>query len=398
MSGALPLLINDEHEVVSGNLWLEAAVLAGCLEAPVIRVGHLSKVEQDILMLALARITERGEWDQTKLKAVFAELDLVADNLDFELSLTGFDLPEIDAHLVAPDEVPNEVLPRVEVEAVSCLGDVWLLGEHRIACGDATKPETVEALLGSDRVDAAVADFPYNKPSDAVSGFGATQHPDFAMGAGEITEEEFVAFMVLVMSLMARFSRKGAVHVCAIDWASDFAMQTAGRSVYEKLLNICVWVKDRDGMGGFYRSQHEFMQIWRVKGARHKNNVKLGRFGRDRSNCWSYASANTFGRRGEEGDLAKTHPTVKNLQMIADALMDITDRGELVLDPFLGSGTTLIACEKTRRRCRAIEISPHYVDVAIRRWERWTGEEARLQGCGRTFTELQRERLAEAGV
>ena len=252
-------------------------------------------------------------------------------------------------------------------------------------------------LLRGEVADAVFTDPPYNVPIEGnVSGLGTVVHGDFAMACGEMSASEFIAFLTEVMTRAAACSRPGSVHFLAMDWRHMQEMLSAGTAVYERLLNLCVWVKDRSGMGAFYRSRHELFFVFRVAGAAHTNNVKLGRYGRDRSNTWEYPAAASFGRGGEEGDLLKAHPTVKPVALVADALKDVTDRKGLVLDPFVGSGSTIIAAEKCGRRARGLEIDPLYVDVAVRRWQRWTGDSAVLEGSGETFSQVEARRAREA--
>jgi DNA modification methylase len=217
------------------------------------------------------------------------------------------------------------------------------------------------------------------------------------MAVGEMSEAEYTAFLLEVFQQLAEHSTDGSLHYQAIDWRHLPEMIAAGRRAYAEMINLCVWVKNAPGMGSFYRSQHELFCVFKSAAARPLNNVKLGKFGRARSNVWSYPGANTFSRTSDEGNLLHTHPTVKNLSLVVDILLDASTRGDLVLDPFMGSGTTLIAAEKVGRRARGIEIDPLYVDAAVRRWERWTGEQAILEGDGRTFAEVAAAQAEEAG-
>jgi DNA modification methylase len=241
-------------------------------------------------------------------------------------------------------------------------------------------------------------DPPYNVPIGGhASGLGKITHREFAMASGEMDEASFVNFLTTVCGLAAHYSTDGAIHFVCIDWRHVGELLAAGRSVYSELKNICVWVKHNAGMGSFYRSQHEFVCVFKYGRGSHQNNVELGRFGRHRTNIWTYRGANSFGRETEEGNLLTLHPTVKPTAMVADAILDCSARGDIVLDPFLGSGTTLLAAERTGRRCRAVEIDPIYVDVAIRRWRDLTGQDAEHAATGKTFTEMSVERRADDG-
>ena len=270
-----------------------------------------------------------------------------------------------------------------------------------------------EALLGAD--DAVISDelnhasiidgirlckaqrFRYRNSdmSDLeVSGLGAIKHTEFAMASGEMTEAEFTAFLTQALGLVSTHSADGSLAYWCMDWRHLHEITVAGRAAYDALQNLCVWTKSNGAMGAFYRSQHELVFVFKKGQAAHRNNIQLGRFGRNRTNVWSYPGANSFGRGGEEGDLLAMHPTVKPVALVADVLLDASARGGLVLDPFLGSGSTLIAAEKVGRRAYGIEIDPGYVDCAIRRWERWTGKKARLEGSHKTFDQIAVERGA----
>ena len=246
------------------------------------------------------------------------------------------------------------------------------------------------ALLGDEVADLVFSDPPYNVPINGhVSGLGKVRHLEFEQASGEMTEPEFIAFLTSSIGLSARFSRDGSLHYWAMDWRHQHELTMAARGIYDEQVNLCVWVKTNAGMGALYRSQHELFQVWRKGKDRHRNNVQLGRFGRSRSNVWKYPGANTLGHGAGEGNLLQLHPTVKPVALIADAILDSTFRGDIVLDPFLGSGSTLIAAEKVGRRCRGIELSATFVDTIVRRWQRWSGGLARRQVDGALFDDLE---------
>lgn len=245
----------------------------------------------------------------------------------------------------------------------------------------------------------AFTDPPYNVPvSGHVCGLGAVQHREFAMASGEMSGTEFTAFLRTALGLLARHGRDGSLHFVCMDWRHIPELLAAGGAAYTETKNVCVWAKDNAGMGSLYRSQHELVFVFKAGRGAHRNNVELGRHGRHRSNLWSYPGVNSFGRRSDEGDLLALHPTVKPVKMVADAMLDCTARGELVLDPFLGSGTTLVAAERVGRRCRALELDPLYVDTAIRRWQDLTGDVARNAQTGRAFDEEAEDRAAPAAA
>lgn len=253
-----------------------------------------------------------------------------------------------------------------------------------------------QIVAGDDPAEAVFTDPPYNVPIHGhVSGSG--RHREFAMASGEMTDGQFTHFLTAALHLLARHSRQGSIHYVCMDWRHMPQLLAAGERVYRKLENLCVWVKGSPGMGSFYRSQHELIFVYKNGAGRHQNNVQLGRFGRTRSNVWSYPGANGFARHGEEGNLLDLHPTVKPVALIRDALLDCSARGDRVLDPFLGSGSTLIAAERVGRRCRGIEIDPLYVDTAIRRWQRYSGETAIHAESGERFDDMAGRREARHG-
>jgi DNA modification methylase len=289
--------------------------------------------------------------------------------------LTG----EIDVILMSAVDPDDEVIPPVPLTPRTKLGDIWILGEHRVGCGDSRDAEFLQRVIGHGAgVDAAFLDPPYNVRigGHAVS---AGSHREFAMASGEMSEAEFRFFLADTLGAAARVSRDGAVHFICMDWRHMDDVSAVGRTVYGERLNLCVWNKSNAGMGSLYRSKHELVFVYRVGTAPHLNMVELGRHGRNRTNVWDYASVNSLGGSRRE-DLAM-HPTVKPTGLVADAILDVTRRGDLVLDLFLGSGTTLMAADRTGRRFRGLDIDPLYVDVAIERWAARTGLVPRLEAA-----------------
>jgi len=275
---------------------------------------------------------------------------------------------------------------------VTRVGDLWLLGEHRVYCGSALDAQAFAALMGVERADLVFTDPPYNVPiAGNVSGLGAVRHREFEMASGEMSEAEFTNFLTQALSLLARYSARGSLHFVFMDWRHMEELLTAGRAAYAELKNLCVWAKDNGGMGSLYRSQHELVFVFKNGEVAHRNNVALGIYGRDRSNVWSYPCARSFSRSGDEGNLLASHPTVKPVALVADAIMDASARRSIVLDGFLGSGTTVIAAERTGRRCFGLELDPLYVDTVVRRWQAFTRNDARHASSGRSFSELEIE-------
>jgi DNA modification methylase len=314
---------------------------------------------------------------------------------DFDITVTGFDIPEIDL-LLAPEagkEDPDDVFEVVESqEAVTQPGDLWELGKHRILCGSALDQQSYTTLLRQKLAGVVFVDPPYNVPIRGhVSGNGSVKHREFLMVSGEMKEFEFVSFLVSVMTLLVRYSSSGSVHFVCMDWRHISELLTAGRQVYDVVLNVCVWVKNNGGMGSFYRSRYELVVVFRNGTGKHRNNIQLGRYGRNRTNVWEYPGINTLSKSGDEGNLLALHPTVKPVALVADALLDCSARGDLVLDAFLGSGSTLIAAERTGRICYGMELDPLYVDTAIKRWQRHTGDHALHAVSRKRFDEIANE-------
>ena len=274
---------------------------------------------------------------------------------------------------------------------VTRLGDVWLLAKHILVCGDSTDAATYKLLMDGEKAEFVFTDPPYNVRIDGnVSGLGSVKHREFAMASGEMSESQFTTFLSKTYALLCRYSTDGSIHQICMDWRHMREMLQAGDANYSELKNV--WNKSNAGMGTFYRSKHEMVFIWKNGSAPHINTFELGQYGRHRTNVWDYDGVNTM-RPGRLDELAM-HPTVKPVALVTDAIKDCSKRGSLILDPFCGSGTILIAAEKTGRRGRTIELDPVYVDVAIQRWEKFTGEIATLAPLGETFDEVREARLA----
>jgi DNA modification methylase len=389
----VPVLIDRNDGVIAGHGRVEAAKSLGLTTVPTIRLEHLSPAEAKAFLLADNRLAEQASWDDGLLGVNFAEL--LADELAFDITATGFEIAEIDQFILgdansltaAEDEAPVEVGP-----AVVQPGDLWFLGDHRIICADALDGLTYDRLLDGEKAAIAVVDFPYNVPIVGhVGGKSRIQHREFAMASGEMSEPEFRRFLSTAIGHLVRHAVDGAIHYGFMDWRSSRVLQEAADPHYSELKNICVWEKDAAGMGSFYRSQHEFVFVYKVGKAPHRNNVQLGRYGRNRSNLWRYPGANSFSRAGEDGNLLAFHPTSKPVAMIADILLDASAPGDIVIDSFAGAGTTLLAAERTGRVARTIEIDPLYCDTAIRRWQRLTKKSAVNADKQCTFDELEEQ-------
>ncbi len=374
-----PLLVDEAGVLIAGHGRLLAAIDLQLSEVPVVVLTHLTDIQKRALMLADNKIAMNAGWNMDMLAEELVDISTL--DLGIDLGATGFEMAEIDlilesAHDPAGSEQPVETAPEPNPNAaIFCRrGDLWRLGNHRVLCGDAKNPSDIAILMDDDRADAVFTDPPYNVPIRGhVSGNGRVQHREFAEASGEMDVETFQAFLAESLGLAAEYSRPGAVAFICMDWRHMGEMIRAGTEALGPLLNLCVWAKTNGGMGSLYRSQHELVFVFRNGGTSHRNNVQLGRYGRNRTNVWSYAGVNTF-REGRMDDL-RAHPTAKPVAMVKDALLDVTKRGDLVLDPFLGAGTTLIAAELSGRIARGLEIDPAYVDVILRRWRRETGED-----------------------
>jgi ParB-like chromosome segregation protein Spo0J len=359
-----PVLIDPEGVLIAGHGRLLAAKSIGMAEVPTIELVCLNDAQKRALRLADNKIALGAGWDLDILKVELAELFSL--DLDMDLTVTGFSTGELDVLLSRNEDPEDDVIPPVPDEPRTRPGDIWILGDHVVGCGDSRDRELLEKVVGNARVDAAFLD-----PHANVQG----RHREFALASDEMTDEAFRRFLTETLGAAASVSRDGAVHFVCMDWRHMNDVCAVGRTVYGDLLNLCIWNKSNGGMGSLYRPKHELVFVYRVGSAPHFNAVELGRHGRNRTNVWDYASVNSLpGSRRENQAL----PTVKPTALVADALQDVTRRGERVLDIFLGSGTTLIASERCGRRFGGLEIDPAYVDVAIDRWSTMTGGTPRL--------------------
>ena len=380
-----------DNEIINGEVSYEAAKQLGLDRLPCVRIGHLSPEEQRVLRLAVNRLAEKGEWDLDALKIEFEELIL----LDAPIEIIGFSPAEIDHVIVgeAADGLEQGPLEPDPATAVARVGDIFQLGPHRIVCGDATDPAVLARLLeGDGPARLVLTDEPYNvKIAGNVTAGG---HREFAMASGEMTDAEFLVFNDAWMAAVLPYLCDGGVCGSFIDWRGSPTVHSAATKLGLVPLNLIVWAKTNAGMGSLYRSQHELLPLFKKGTAPHVNNVELGKRGRWRSNVWTYPGASSLGSDARRG--LKDHPTVKPTAMLEDALLDLSNCSDIVVDPFLGSGSTLIAADKTGRVCRGVELDPLYVDVIMRRYEAATGNPAVLVDTGETFQALGARRGREA--
>jgi len=392
-----PIIIDEADNVLAGHGRLLAARSLKLETAPCRRLVGRSPEELRAFALADNAIAAKAGWDKELLALELEELSLI----ELDLELTGFEQFEVDTILFdgraaspsTSDVADEQPPPPAQADAVTRPGDGWQLGRHRLVCGDAKDADLVRRLMGDDQADAIFTDPPYNVPiTGHVCGLGKVQHREFAEAVGEMSSNEFTAFLKAALAPAVSVARDGAIAFVCMDWRHIAELTAAGAEVFDELKNVCVWAKTNAGMGTFYRSQHELVFAFKVGQAPHINNFGLGDKGRYRTNVWSYAGVNSF-RKERDAELAM-HPTVKPVALVADAIRDVTHRKGIVLDPFGGSGTTLIAAEMTGRRAHLIEIDPSYCDVIVRRWQAYTGKSATVGGGSATFDEAALERRA----
>ena len=390
-----PVLISDDGEIIAGHGRVEAAKSLGWKTVPTLALSHLSETERRAYVLADNKLALNAGWDKEILAI---ELQALSD-LNFDVELTGFSLAEIDlvideAGEADPDgtDAPEDEVVFATGTPVSRQGDLWLLGRHKLLCGDARSSIDFEALLGKEEVDLVFTDPPYNVKIDGnVCGLGSVKHREFAFASGEMSQSQFTAFLTDTLCNAASVMRDGAIAFVCMDWRHMGELLSAGNTVFTELKNLVVWNKSNGGMGAFYRSKHELIFVFKQGTAEHTNSFGLGETGRYRTNVWDYAGISSIsGSRSEE---LAMHPTVKPVALIADAIRDCSRRGEIVLDCFGGSGSTLIAAEKTGRSARMIEYDPLYCDTIVRRWEKLTGKRATLAVTDETFEDLADSRL-----
>lgn len=393
-----PILVDKNNNVIAGHGRILAARKMGLETAPTTCLSGLSEAEVRAYVIADNKLAENAGWDEKLLAIEFnylSELDI-----NFDLSITGFETAEIDL-LIEPvieeEDVGDLFSEDFESTPITELGDVWVMGKHRIFCGDATKNESYSTLLNGQNAQLIFTDPPYNVPVNGhISGLGKVQHNEFPMASGEMSTDEFKDFLSSVFQNLVQFSASGSIHFVCIDWRHLTEILTAGE-VYSELKNICVWVKANGGMGSLYRSQHEFILVFKNGSAPHINNIQLGKYGRYRTNVWQFAGANSF--HDDRMDELNMHPTVKPVEMIKSAIQDCSNIGDVILDPFGGSGSTLIAAEHANRVAYLMELEPHYVDVTLKRFMKLTDIEPVHEKSGLRFSDIskEREKLTESG-
>jgi DNA modification methylase len=389
----LPVLVDAERNVIAGEIWALAVKSLEMPEIPVLFAEGLSADQLSAYRIGIQRIPELAAWDDLALGEIFKEW--TSRTTEFDIEIAGFSMPEIDTLVgnfesaALDGETEEDQNPLDSGVAVTRSGDLWTAGDHRVLCGSSLDDSSFASLMSEEKASIVMTDPPYNVAIDGhAGGKGSIHHREFAMASGEMKSAEFANFLETSMSSLAKFSLDGSLHYLFMDWRHAGEMLAAGRKVYSELKNIIVWVKSNAGMGSLYRSQHELVFLFKKGSAGHRNNVQLGRHGRNRTNVWNYAGATSLdGRKTDEGHLLELHPTVKPVQILVDAILDSSARGDIVLDCFLGSGSTLLAAERVGRKLFGIEFDPLYVDVTIRRWQRQTGQQAINSATGCSFDE-----------
>ena len=391
-----PILVDQNGGVVVGHGRLLAAKLLRISEVPTIRLDQMTEADKRAYAVADNKLAENAGWDRELLAL---ELSYISElEIDFDLTITGFEPAEIDLLLLKESGSSDEAEQVPEIDrskpSVTRTGDLWILGAHRLLCADSTDASSFDHLLGGEQAEMVFIDPPYNVRIDGnVSGLGQIKHREFAMASGEMSEAQFIAFLKAAFGNLIANSVDGSIHFVCMDWRHCFELLSAARDVYAELKNLCVWNKDNGGMGSFYRSKHELVFVFKNGTGFHINNVELGQYGRNRTNVWDYPGVNSL-HQGRLEELAM-HPTVKPVALVADAILDCSKRRGVVLDCFGGSGTTLIAAERTGRRGYVIELDPVYVDVTIKRFQKACGIDAVHASTGRTFSEIERDVAAE---
>ena len=314
-----PILVDKENNIVAGHARYEAMKMLNAVQIPTIQLENLTPEQIKAYRIADNRLAEDAQWDSDILKIEFKELL----ELDFDITDTGFEIPEIDSLTI--ELIGDENKQEEDKEVYSLLdsipqkvkkNDLWILGEHKIFCGDTLDPDSFKCLLMTEKAEIIVTDPPYNvKIKGHVCGNGKIQHTDFKMASGELTESEFMDFTQKFMENLRESSTDGSLHYIFIDCRGLKTFLTAGEQ-YDELKNICVWDKTTGGMGSLYRSQHEFVCVFKNGKNPHINNIQLGHNGRYRTNVWSVKGMNVQNKQAQE--LFKLHPTVKPVGLLSD--------------------------------------------------------------------------------
>lgn len=393
----VPVLVDQTDVIVAGEARWRAACDLELDAVPVIRIEHLTPAQVRAYRIADNRLADLSTFDDA---ALASELQAIIDEGEVEIEVTGFEVGEVDVLIEGtdaadtPTDDPADAVPPL-APAVSRAGDLWQLGAHRLICGSCRDAEIWERLMQGQKARMMFEDPPFNvKINGHVSSTG--RHAEFHEATGEMTVAEFTGFLIDALGAAIAHLQDGGIAEICMDFRHLPELFEAVRNIGLSVLNLCVWNKMTGAMGSLYRAQHELVLITKKGKAPHTNNVQLGRHGRYRTNVWDYPGANRFSKTRAD-DLA-AHPTVKPIALVADAIRDVTAPGEIVIDGFMGSGTTLLAAERSKRIGYGVEIEGGYVDVAIRRWEKMTGKQAVLVETGETLAQVTARRQQEAAT
>ena len=386
-----PIVVDRSYRIIDGHLRVMAARELGIDALDALVLSDISDAQRIELELALNRLPEDSTWDAANLKIKIEQL--IEYNVD--LTFTGFETAEID-NILSFEVIEPEDQNSTATDPVTQVGDIWRVGDHIIACGNALSPDEVlgNVLDGLELAKACITDPPYNVPT--AGHIRTTQkHAEFAMAAGEMNDQDFTEFLSRSITASLPYMDTTALYYLFMDWRHVGNLNTAAK--YNGLIqqNLCVWSKTNAYMGSFYRSQHELVGVY-SRSDRFQNNIQLGSSGRYRNNVWIYEGVNSFS--ATRADDLTDHPTIKPTQMIADIILDCTSIGDCVYDPFLGSGTTCQAAERTRRRCLGIEYEPRYVDVALKRLKDRCGLDAIHLASNLSYAEIAAERESKSGA
>jgi DNA modification methylase len=376
-----PILIDEHSRILAGHGRRDAARKVGLAQVPCVRIRGLTGEQKRALVLADNKLALNAGWDEV---ALAEQLQIILETTPELIEVTGFSIPEVDVLVeglsaIEPGDPADDALPEAPTtNSERCRpGDVWRLGRHRLICGDALDPKVVDSLMAGEKAQMIFTDPPYNVPIDGhASGLGNVHHAEFAMASGEMSRSQFTAFLKRSFSALVEYSLNGSIHFVCIDWRHMSEVMEAADETFTELKNLVVWAKRNGGMGAFYRSRHELIFVFKSGQAPHINSFELGQHGRYRTNVWEYAGMSS--NSSDRNETLSLHPTVKPVQMIADAIKDVSKRGGIVLDLFGGSGSTLIAAHKTGRAARLVEIDPVYCDRILARWEKYAHDDAQL--------------------
>jgi hypothetical protein len=369
----VPVLVDKNSQVIAGHGRVLAAKLLGLKELPTI-CAELTEEQAKAFAIADNRLTECSVWDYRLLAEQLKVLSEV--ELNFSLEATGFELGEIDVLVDnlqpgANDDRIADAVPGAEPGIrVTVPGDLWLLGGSRVLCADSFDTRSYSRIMEGQKARMVLNDPPDLAPNSA--------------------EEELIDFYTRVFNLLISQSVEGSIHFVFADWRQMTEVLIAGKHVYGELNDLCIGVKDKAEAGSLYRRQHELVFVFKAGRDCQKTAFQAKPPGSDRSNVWRYPRSKSRSRATHSGSL-----TTRPVSVVADAIVDCSSTGDVVLDTFLGNGTTVIAAEQTGRICYGIEIDPKVVDTMIRRWQTFTGLTAKHGISGRTFRECEQEVVRE---